>query len=98
MVEHVEIAPYSPQWFMHRSTELFIGYVLAAGAREIEEPDARLGDIVMFKIGRCYAHGAIVVDWSEEIIHAHKISGFVVSSRGADGDLNGRDRRFFTMW
>lgn len=98
IVGHVEIAPYSPQWFMHHSQELFVDYVLKAGAREITEGTAGMGDCVLYKIGRCFAHGGIIVEWPREIIHAHKQSGAVVTSGGLDGDLNGRPRRFFSMW
>jgi cell wall-associated NlpC family hydrolase len=98
IIPHLEIQPYSPQWFLHRSTELFIGYVLAAGAHEIEEPAAQAGDIVMYKVGRCYAHGAIIVAWPRQIIHAHRPSGGVVTAHGLSGDLIEAPRRFFSMW
>jgi hypothetical protein len=34
VVDHVNITPYSPQWYLHKSEELFIGYILNAGAVE----------------------------------------------------------------
>lgn len=98
IVRHVEIEPYSPQWFLHHSEEIFIGYILKAGAHEISEDEAQAGDVVMYKIGRCYAHGAIIVDWPRQIIHAHKAARAVVTAGGLDGDLLGKPRRFFSMW
>jgi cell wall-associated NlpC family hydrolase len=98
IIDHVEIERYSPQWFLHHSEELFLGYIERAGAREIAEADANMGDVVMYKIARCYAHGGIIVEWPETIIHAHKPSRAVVTSGGMDGDLGGKSRRFFTLW
>ncbi len=98
LIPHVEIEPYSPQWFLHHSQELFIGYVLAAGAREIDETQAMMGDVVMYKLGRCFAHGAIIVEWPQQIIHAHKQSGLVLASGGFDADLVDRQRRFFSLF
>lgn len=98
VVDHVEIEPYSPQWFLHHSEELFIGYLLKAGAHEIAESDAQMADIVMFKIGRCYAHGAIIVEWPNEMIHAYKPLGAVTTARLDEGELADRPRRFFSLW
>jgi hypothetical protein len=98
VIDHVEIAPYSPQWFLHHSEEIFIRYVLEVGAHEIEESDAQMGDVVMYKIAHCYAHGGIIVEWPREIIHAHKPSRAVVTAGGMDGDLGWRLKRFFSLW
>jgi cell wall-associated NlpC family hydrolase len=98
VVPHVEIQPYLPQWFLHKSTELFVGYVLAAGGVEISESEVGLGDIVMYRVGRCFAHGGIVVDWPGEIIHAYKPVGMVAMSDGKNGPLASAPRRYFTMW
>ena len=38
-------------------------------AREIAPQDVQPGDFVVFRVGRCFAHGAIVIDWPR-IIHA----------------------------
>jgi cell wall-associated NlpC family hydrolase len=98
VVDPVPIEPYSPQWFLHRSEELFIGYIIGSGAREISEQEARAGDCVVYKFGRCFAHGAIVVEWPREIVHAHKSAGCVTLSNGLSGELRERPRRFFSMW
>lgn len=98
VVQHVDIKPYSPQWFLHRSEELFLGYVLGAGGREIPEEEVLPGDCALFKIGRCYAHGAIIVGWPDAIIHAHKPAGAVIETRAIDLGLGSIPRRFFTMW
>ena len=92
-----ELDHYSPQWFLHRSEELFMGYV-ARHAHEIAEEDAGPGDIALFKIGRCYAHGAIIVDWPSAMIHAHKQSRMVIESGASDADLRKIERKVFSPW
>ena len=82
---------------MHRSEEKFIAYVLQRG-REIVEADVKSGDIAIYKIGRCYAHGAIVVAWPEEIVHAYKPSGCVLRSGGREAELKDVPVRFFTVF
>lgn len=95
-VPEFDTGPYSPQWFLHRGEELFMSTVLAY-AREISEENVLPGDVVLYKIGRCYAHGAIVESWPCSIIHAHKASGCVVRTAADDSDLRGRERKFFTI-
>lgn len=98
IVEHVNIEPYSPQWFLHRSEELFIKYVVDAGGVEIIESEAKKGDTVLYKTGRCFSHGGIVVEWPKVIIHAFKPVGVVVVGGGLEGKFDNTPRKFFTMW
>jgi len=96
------IPEYSPQWFMHQSEELYMDLVL----RHARPTDAPLpGDVVLWKVGRCFAHGGIVVEpgWPA-IIHAYKPAGIVLEANGTDAALaqhkSGKPRevRFFTLW
>lgn len=93
----MEIENYSPQWFLHRDEERFLSYVVKV-TKEIDEGQAGQGDIVMYKIGRCFAHGALIVDWPNKIVHAHMQSGRVLASRPFDGDLRNCKTRFFSPW
>ncbi len=94
----IDTGRYSPSWFMHRDEERFAAFVMRY-AVEIPEAEAGVGDTVLYKIGRCFAHGAIITEeWPNRIIHAHKQSRHVVIARPFDGDLAGRKTRFFTMW
>jgi cell wall-associated NlpC family hydrolase len=61
IISHVEIPFYPKDWFAHRDAERYIEGLLGY-AREIEGPP-QPGDVALFKIGRCFAHGAIVVSW-----------------------------------
>lgn len=102
LIPPVSIPEYSPQWFMHQSAELYMDQVLARA----KETDAPLpGDVALWKVGRCFAHGAIVVDpgWPA-IIHAYKPAGIVLEANGTDAALaqhksgKAREVRFFTLW
>jgi hypothetical protein len=48
---------------------------------------------VLFKFGRCFAHGAIVVVWPR-LIHAWHNAG-VIYADADQGQLAGRAKRFF---
>jgi cell wall-associated NlpC family hydrolase len=94
MIPRIAIEHYPPDWHLHRSAERYLAHVLAH-AREVPAPTG-LGDFVLYRWGRAFAHGAIVIDWPT-IIHAVVHIG-VVFDHGEDGRLKGRERRFFTLW
>ena len=99
VIDDQKIQPYPSQHMIHRDQELFLGYVLKTGAREIPVADAQAADLILYKIGRVYAHGAIVVEWPTRIIHAHKQSGSVLETGPFDCDLaRGGEPRAFTFW
>lgn len=95
VVPAVEVAPYPPQWHLHRNEELFLRYVEPV-ATEIAEGEAAAGDLVLFRFGRCFAHGAILADGAGRFLHAHPPA---VAYDSLDGALvSARPRRFFTFW
>lgn len=98
LIEPIEIENYSPQWFLNRYEEKFISYVLKCGGVEISEQEAQRGDVVLYRLGHCFAHGGIIVDWPREIIHAHMLSRGVLTAGGHEGGLLGRETRFFTLF
>src|SRR5580692_1265824 len=71
LVEPFQLDHYSPQFFLHQKEERYVDWVLKF-AREIAPRDATVGDIVLYKIGKCFAHGALITapGWPN-IIHAH---------------------------
>lgn len=63
--------PYPAMWHMHRNEEKYLGYIQQY-MLEIPEPAVRSplpADLVLFKIGHVFAHGAIVTNWPM-VIHA----------------------------
>ena len=95
----IPIEPYSPQWHLHRDEERYIAGLLSEGCREISESDVNPGDIVLYKQGRTYSHGAIVIAWPTRIIHAIKLMrGVCYSDPSCDRFLTNRERKFFSFW
>lgn len=98
--------PHYPRDFMnHRSAELYLDGVLKY-CGEVTEPLP--GDIAVWKFGRCFSHGAIVIDWPR-IIHAHSTTNcllddaeraqwlkFIGENTADRGKL--RPVKFFSYW
>jgi cell wall-associated NlpC family hydrolase len=91
VLRHIDVPFYPPDWNLHRDAERYLEGVVRY-AREIEGPPKR-GDVAVFKFGRCFAHGAIVVSWPR-LIHAWHDAG-VVYVDGNQSPLAGRPVRFF---
>ncbi len=94
LIPEFEIAHYPPDWHLHRDTERYLE-IVTRHAIEVSAPTGP-GDFVLYRFGRAFAHGAIILDWPT-IIHAVIRVG-VVLDRGDAGRLNGRTCRFFTLW
>jgi len=76
LVEPFDPRPYTRDWFLHRNEERYLCFLLAR-SREVREPE--LGDIMLFRIGRCYGHGGIVTATAPlTIVHAFANAGAVV--------------------
>lgn len=88
---HIEPPFYVPDWHLHRDAERYMeGLLRYAGP--IDTPNA--GDIALFRFGRTFSHGAILVEWPR-LIHAYWSIG-VVWGDATLFPLAGRPVRFFT--
>lgn len=97
LVEHFDPRPYTRDWFLHRGEERYMGTLLRS-AREVREPQP--GDIALFRLGRCYAHGGVVSRSDPlTIIHAHSVTGRVTEGKIAlFPDLARRPVIFASHW
>lgn len=86
---------YPPDWHLHRDAERYLE-IVTCFAREVQAPIGP-GDFVLFRWGRCFAHGAIIVDWPQ-IIHAVLHVGVAQDNALQVSQLIDRPRRFFTLW
>lgn len=93
LITPVQVSFYPMDWHLHRGGERYLAQVLDY-AQPTEHPGA--GDFVLWRFGRCLAHGAIVTQWPH-IIHAVNGQGVVLGSVEDDW-LRGRERRAFTLW
>lgn len=94
LIPKIAIPHYPPQWHLHRGDEKFENLVRQY-AKQVESPLP--GDIVLYREGRAFAHGAIVLDWPR-IVHASAEVKMVVEDEGTSGRLADRERRFYSIW
>jgi NlpC/P60 family putative phage cell wall peptidase len=96
VIPHIAVPFYPPDWNLHRDAERYLEGVTRY-AREVPNGDdahsPQPGDVAVFKFGRCFAHGAIVVQWPR-LIHAWHNAG-VVYADATQGQLSGRPVRIF---
>jgi cell wall-associated NlpC family hydrolase len=68
---------YSLQVAQHRASRAYVDFI-DQFCRPIEEAEVQPGDLVLYQLGRAYAHGAIIVSWPDSILQAdgrHGVSG-----------------------
>jgi cell wall-associated NlpC family hydrolase len=99
LVERFDPRPYTRDWFLHRNEERYLGFLLAR-SREVRTPLE--GDIVLFKVGRCFAHAGIVSRADPlTIIHAfsnaHRVVEDVIE-RSAELSARLKTARFASYW
>ena len=100
LMERVDFGKYPTQWHMHHNEERYLNIVLSV-AREIEEIPGP-GCFVLWKFGKAFSHGAIVVKWPT-VIHCYMGQGVILDDAERSGTFkyangNLRERRFFDLW
>jgi len=96
LIPALDIEHYSPQFGLHRSEERYLEAVLA---HAVETDTPQMGDVALYKWGRVFSHGGVVVDpgWPT-IVHAEANARFVIEANGEGGRLGDAPRKFFTLW
>lgn len=92
IVDRIVPPHYPPDWHMHRDAERYMEGLLKY-VREIEGAPLP-GDIALFKFGRVFSHGTIVVEWPR-VIHAYWALGVVWGNATLE-PLKDREVRFFS--
>lgn len=99
LVEPFDPRPYTRDWFLHRSEERYLSFLLAR-AREVSVP--REGDVVLFRVGRCFAHGGIVSRAAPlTIVHAFAGARCVLEEeigRNAELSMRLKTAKFASYW
>jgi cell wall-associated NlpC family hydrolase len=84
---------------LHSNAEVYLNYVLAH-AHEIDGPP-KPADVVMFRFGRVYSHGAIVIDWPR-VVHSLSPEGVRIENveRCTLGPraMAKLPRKYFSLW
>jgi cell wall-associated NlpC family hydrolase len=99
LIENFDPRPYTRDWFLHRSEERYLGFLFDR-AYEVREPG--LGDVIVFKIGRCFAHAGIVSRVAPlAMIHAFAPTRCVVEDiieRSAELTERMKTAKFASFW
>ena len=97
LIEAFDTGDYPPDWHLHRVGERYLA-VLSRFAGEIDPAAVQPGDVLLFKFGRAFSHGAIVTAWPQ-IVHASRRDGAVVMGDvDRDADLIGRPMKAYSYW
>lgn len=99
LIEKFDPRPYTRDWFLHRSEERYLGFLFDR-ADEVRTP--LKGDIIVFRVGRCFAHAGIVSK-SEPLtmIHAFANSRCVVEDvidHNAELKARLKTAKFASFW
>ena len=96
LIPEIKTQRYSEQFMLHRNEEWYRGYCESLGRQLPDGVLPKKGDFALYKFGRIYSHGAIVIDWPR-IIHSWTGQG-VIQGVGDQGHLLDREVIFYTLW
>ena len=104
LVEPFDPRPYPAQWHMHQVEEKYLGWI-EKFAREITDGSTpKPGDIIMFRFGKTFSHGAIVIDYPT-LIHAvpHGTGGkqrgpVTLVDMSRHMGMANRERKVYSIW
>lgn len=96
------VAPFDPRpypqfWYLHRDEERYLGWVLGRSTERLEGDAPQPGDVVVWRHGRCFSHGAIVTDWPN-IVHAFAPAKMCLPDSVLSTQLQARPSKVFNPW
>jgi hypothetical protein len=98
VIPRFDARPYPRLWFLHHQEERFVEWIVnRLGGTEIPVSDADPADLLVYKIGKCFAHGAILVSESL-VIHAYHKTREVILTETFDTSLSSLECRAFDMF
>jgi cell wall-associated NlpC family hydrolase len=93
----IHVDDYPMDWAFHRDEERYLAMVERFGHR-IDREHLGLGDFVVWRFGRTFSHGAIVVE-PPRVIHAYVEAGSVtIDDISLEGPLTMRPTRCYSFW
>lgn len=93
LIDPFDTGDYPSDWMLHREEERFLLWL----ERYCDIVNAPLpGDIAIWRYGRTFSHGAIVIDWPV-LIHAWRPAGRVVLGRADEEELADRPVKFYSI-
>ena len=107
ITEDFEVEQYNHDWHLHRDEERYLNKIeeyltqLDDDERPLKERGedfyVRPGNVIAWRVGRTYSHGAIVTLWPN-IIHASFPARSVIEESILGGILAEKPMRVFTHW
>jgi NlpC/P60 family putative phage cell wall peptidase len=94
LVEPFDAGDYPMDWMLHRDEERYLAWV-EQYAHEVAAPQP--GDIAVWRFGRTFSHGAIVIGWPN-IIHAYRPDRMVARGDASQVALAGREVKFYSLF
>ena len=99
LCEPFDPRPYADDWYLHRGEERYLGFIFDR-TKEVAAPLP--GDVMVFRYGRCYAHGGIVtIAFPLTIVHAFQPARVVLEeevARNVPLCAVVRHPKFFSPW
>ena len=102
IIPHVETERYSHMFHLSQGREWYLEYCQSLGTELPKGQLPQKGDFALYKVGRVFSHGAIVLAWPI-IIHSYVGVGVTID-HGDQGwmaknkDGSPRLVKFFTLW
>lgn len=94
--EEPPVGNYAHDWHMNRGEELYEQWLDRYGT-QITRDEVQPGDVALFRFGRTFSHGGIVVGTDPlEFIHSYITTG-VTTSRIDESPLDGRPVKFWSI-
>lgn len=95
LIDDQAVDDYPIDWALHRGEERYL-QIVERYCAAVDYP--KPGDIIVFRFGRTYSHGGIVIQYPR-IIHALRgdAAGVVLDS-ATQGELKRRERVFFSYF
>lgn len=94
-VPHIETGTYPVDWHMHRGEEMFSAWLARYGTLQPVGTAHAPGDVFLFRFGRTFSHGSILVD-ENLLIHSYIGRGVIVS-RFTEEPLSGRETQHWKV-
>jgi NlpC/P60 family putative phage cell wall peptidase len=95
IVPPVDPGHYARDWHLHQSEEQYLQWLTRGGAHQVSR--GRPGDIAVFRFGRTFSHGAILVDDAGTMCHAY-VRRAVVLTRLDEAPLAGVPHQWWSIW
>jgi cell wall-associated NlpC family hydrolase len=87
---------YSLQISQHQASTAYID-IVRTYMREVPESEVLPGDVVIYKLGKAFAHGAFIIKWPDMVLHAIAHNGVTCAHGSKMPVFKRAEKLFFTL-